>query len=103
MRGGGAVGSQPTAPDCIMSIQYILEPETAFKEKHGIMRPMQDLAITHLISYVNFVVSYPTPYKGKGVEWGRSLLLVEHIFICLLISKTGFLCKQKYREGGGKG
>jgi hypothetical protein len=50
------------------------------------------------------IVSYPPPlkYKGKGVEWERFLLLVEHICICLLTSKTGFLCK-KYKEGGGKG
>jgi hypothetical protein len=27
-------------------------------------------------------------YKGKAVEWGRSLQLVEHICICLLIPKT---------------
>jgi hypothetical protein len=53
---------------------------------------------TYLI--VLSVVSYPSHYKGKGVEWGRSLLLVEHICICLQISKTGFLCKHKYREGG---
>jgi hypothetical protein len=42
-------------------------------------------------------------YNGKGVEWGKSLLLFEHICICQLISKTGFLCKHKYREGGEKG
>ncbi len=29
---------------------------------------------------VNSVVSYPPPcYKRKGVEWGKSLLLVYHI------------------------
>jgi hypothetical protein len=27
-------------------------------------------------------------YKGKAVEWGRSLQLVGHICICRLISKT---------------
>ncbi len=52
---------------------------------------------------VNSLVSYSPHYKGKGVDLGRSLLLVEHIFcIYLLISKTGFLCKQ-YGEGGVKG
>jgi hypothetical protein len=51
---------------------------------------------------VNSLVSYSPHYKGKGVDLGRSLLLVEHICIYLLISKTGFLCKQ-YGEGGGKG
>jgi hypothetical protein len=41
---------------------------------------------------VNSVVSYTynTQEEGKGVEWGRSFLLVEHICICLVISKTGF-------------
>ncbi len=51
---------------------------------------------------VNSLVSYSPHYKGKGVDLRRSLLLVEHICIYLLISKTGFLCK-KYGEGGGKG
>jgi hypothetical protein len=36
---------------------------------------------------VKFVAIHPH-YKGKVVELGRSLLLVEHICICLLISKT---------------
>jgi hypothetical protein len=52
---------------------------------------------------VNSVVSYPLHYNRKGVERWRSLQLVEHIFICLLISKTEFLCKHKYKELGGKG
>jgi hypothetical protein len=43
---------------------------------------------------VNSLVSYSPHYKGKGVDLGRSLLLVEHICIYLLISKTGFfLCE----------
>jgi hypothetical protein len=42
---------------------------------------------------VNSVVSYPMDnihphYKGTGVELRRSLQLVEHICICLLIFKT---------------
>jgi hypothetical protein len=42
------------------------------------------------------------PYhKGTGVDWGKSLLLVEHICICLLISKTGFYVFM-YRKEGGK-
>jgi hypothetical protein len=36
------------------------------------------------------------------VDFGGSLLLVEHICIYLLISKTGFLCKQ-YGEGEERG
>ncbi len=50
---------------------------------------------------VNSVVSYPLLLQR--VEWGRSLLLVEHICICLLLSKTGLLRKHKYREEGGEG
>jgi hypothetical protein len=41
-------------------------------------------------------------YKGKGVEWGRNLLLVEHICICTLISKITSIKKGEYGEGGGK-
>jgi hypothetical protein len=40
------------------------------------------------------LIKYQPHYKGKGVEWGRSLLLVEHICICLLIFKT----KNRKRE-----
>jgi hypothetical protein len=55
-------------------------------------------------SFSNFIVSYPPLLqREKGVGWGRSLLLVEHICMCLLLSKTGFLCKHKNREGGGEG
>ncbi len=41
-------------------------------------------------------------YKGKGVELGRSLLLVEHICISQLISKTGF-CVNTIQRRGRKG
>ncbi len=54
---------------------------------------------------VNSVVRCPPPLQRERVEWGRSLLLVGHIFICLLISLTCYLCqkeKGKYEEGGGK-
>jgi hypothetical protein len=36
------------------------------------------------------------------MEWERSLLLVEHICICLF-SRPVFLCEHKCAEGGGKG
>jgi hypothetical protein len=51
---------------------------------------------------VNSVVSYttpPPPHKGRGVEWGRTLQLVEHICICLLISKT---TNRKRERGDGE-
>jgi hypothetical protein len=50
---------------------------------------------------VNSVIVYPPHYKGKRVEWERSLLLVEleHICICLLISKT----TNRKRKGRGEG
>ncbi len=38
-------------------------------------------------------------YKGKGVEWGRSLLLVEHICVSLLISKTANRKKESTEKG----
>ncbi len=48
--------------------------------------------------YLNYVVSYPPPLQRE-----EGWILVGHICICLLISKTGFLCKHKYREGEGRG
>jgi hypothetical protein len=48
---------------------------------------------------VNSLFSFPPHYKGKEVEWGRSLLLVKHIYLSVN-SKTDFLFKHKYREGG---
>ncbi len=41
-------------------------------------------------------------YKGKGVEWERSLLLVEHICICLLISKTTVRKRESTEKGEGR-
>ncbi len=57
--------------------------ETLFKEKHGVCDPMSELTSSYLI--VNSVV-----------------LLVEHICVCLLISKTTNR-KRDHGEGGGKG
>jgi hypothetical protein len=50
---------------------------------------------------VNSTVSYPPPLQREGVEWGRSFLLVEHISICLLISKTGFYANTSTKKGEG--
>jgi hypothetical protein len=52
---------------------------------------------------VNSVVSYPPHYKVKGVEWGRSLLLVEHICICLQISKTTNRKRESREKGEARG
>jgi hypothetical protein len=52
---------------------------------------------------VNSVVGYPPSLPREGVGVGKISFLVEHIYICLLISKTGFLWKHKYREGGWEG
>jgi hypothetical protein len=41
-------------------------------------------------------------YKGKGVQWERSLLLVEHICICLLISKTTNRKRESTEKGEGR-
>jgi hypothetical protein len=61
----------------------LLYTEAVFKEKHAVWGPIPSAA-TH------------PRYKGKGVEWGRSLLLVvEHIGFCLLVSKTALLCTEK--------
>ncbi len=58
--------------------------------------PYFGLSMTHLI--VNSIVSYPSPLqKERGGEWIRSLLLVEYIDICLLISKT------TNKKGSGRG
>jgi hypothetical protein len=55
-------------------------PETVFKEEHIVWDLMPELTITHLISSAIYSL-----YKGKRVDWGRSLLLVEHIYILLLL------------------
>ncbi len=70
-------------------IEYVWT-ETVFKEKHGVWDPMLEMTITHLtVSHGQFRSQLSTrTTKGKGVEWGRSLLLIEHVCICLLISKT---------------
>jgi hypothetical protein len=73
--------------------------EAVFKENHGVWYPMLELTITSPYLIVNSVVGYLPPLQKKGVEWGRSLVLVEHICICLRISKTVFLGKHKYSEG----
>jgi hypothetical protein len=41
-------------------------------------------------------------FKGKGVDWGRSFLLVEHVCICLLISKQT-IGKGRVRRREGEG
>jgi hypothetical protein len=57
---------------------------------------------------VNFVVSCPPSLQRErgGVgkihllySMGRSLLLIEHLGICLLIFKTGFLCNKLHKYG----
>jgi len=48
-------------------------------------------------------LSTPTT-KRKGVEWGRSFQLVEHVCMCLLISKTTIRkIRESTEKGGGKG
>jgi hypothetical protein len=66
-------------------------PEAVFKENLGVMGPYAGVDYNSPYLIVNYAVSYPPPLQGKGVEWRKSLLLVVHICICLLISKTGFL------------
>jgi hypothetical protein len=66
-----------------------LKLEQLFRHRQRLLskkNPTPELTITLFIS-----LSTPTPKsatKEKGVELGTSLLLVEHICICLLISKT---------------
>ncbi len=64
--------------------------ETVFKEKHGVLYGTLDAGVdfNSLYFIVNSVVSYPPPLQRERGEWERSLLLVEHICICLLIFKT---------------
>jgi hypothetical protein len=51
---------------------------------------------------VNPVVINPSPPQ-KGVEWERSLLLVEHSGICMLISKTPNMKRERGGRGDGRG
>jgi hypothetical protein len=57
-----------------------------------------DYGSPYLISQLHSQLSAPN-YKGRGVERGTSLLLVENICICLLISKTTHRKSERGREG----
>ncbi len=73
------------------------------QRKHGVWDPMLELTITHLISsQLCSQLSTPTT-KRKGWSGEDLSYWYKHVCICLLISKAVFLCKHKYREGGGKG
>ncbi len=80
--------------------------ETVFKENHGVWDSIPQLTITNspyliVISVVSY--SIHPHYEGKGVERERSLPLVEHIFICLLISKITKNRSRKRGDGGAGG
>ncbi len=68
------------------------------------MGPNAGVGYNSLYLIVSSVVSYPPPLqRERGVEWGRSLLLVEHICICLLISKTSFYVNKSTGKGKDRG
>ncbi len=76
------------------------EAKDCIQRKTLCMGPYPAVALNKLFHNVSYLPPPPPPTKGKGLKWARSLLLVDHICICLLIFKTGFLCKQK---GEGRG
>ncbi len=61
---------------------FIAHPEAVFKETWCV-GPYAGVDYNSPNLIVNSIVSYPIHphYKGKRVEWGKSLLLVEHICI----------------------
>ncbi len=76
--------------------------ETVFKEKHGVWDPMPELTVKLTLSQSqlrSYSAIHPH-YKEKGVERGRSLLLVELICVCLLVYKT---TNRKIERGEGMG
>jgi hypothetical protein len=77
------------------NLAYVATPGTVFKEKHRVCDPVLELTIT----YPSYSAIHPH-YKGKRMKWRRSLLLVEHICICLLKQPIG---EGEYGEGGEKG
>jgi hypothetical protein len=72
--------------------------EAVFKEKHGVC----DLSWSLL--YCNSLTAIST-HKGKGSGSGEDLSYWLSIFVQYLSLnfQNCFLCKHKYREGGGKG
>ncbi len=71
-----------------------------FKEKYGVWVPVLELTQTspylRVESKVSFSPSVIMNYNGKGVGWGRPLLLVGHIGLCsycLLIFIAGLFFK----------
>jgi hypothetical protein len=69
------------------------------------MRPYAGLWVDYNSLYliVNSIVIFPRPLQRVNgvVEWGRSVLLVEHLCICLLFSKTNNRSTEKGEERGG--
>ncbi len=71
--------------------------EAVFKEKYGVCDPMLELTIVILShSQLCSRLSSPTT-KGKG--WSGEDL---SYWLSTFVSKTGFLCNHKYREGEGR-
>jgi hypothetical protein len=53
----------------------------------GPYHPMLELTIISHYLIVGSEVQVATPTsKGMGVKWGSSILLVEHIFICMSVN-----------------
>jgi hypothetical protein len=61
--------------------------EAVFKEKRGVLDPLLEPTIISPYLIVDSEVQLAiTTSKGKGVKWGRSILLVEHIFFCTSVN-----------------
>ncbi len=72
-------------------------PEAVFKKKRRVWDPMLELTKTSPYLIVDSKRSaFHCSYKGEGMVWGRSLRLVGHICICLLISGR---VRERGREG----
>ncbi len=57
-------------------------PEAVFKEKQGVWDPMLEPTISYNPTLSHSGLRSPAfhpKYKGKGIVWGRSLLLVGYL------------------------
>ncbi len=89
----------------VFSLLSWAESRDCIQRETWCMGPYAGVDYNSLYLLVNSVVSYPfhTHYKGKGAEWGRSFLLVEHFCINLLIPKQPIgkrRVPRRGREGG---
>ncbi len=90
-----------------LSLSYQFATDIAcdcIQRKTWCMGPYEGADYNSYYLIVNFVVSYQPPLqRERGGVGGRSSPLVEHIWICLLISKITKRNRESTKKRGGRG